>query len=118
FSVMRWTLLVSSPPNRRPNILNGAASTLTTLLPFFFGWSTPASDPESSSTIASGSPSRWIVEALHIAVAAIVKTKAIRTAKILRLFIGPLLLHPTENVNEVQGSRAKDCDKKRREQKT
>jgi hypothetical protein len=53
-----------------------------------------------------------------MAVAAMVKTKAITMAIILRLFIGQLLLHPTENIHEVQGSRAKDCNEKRREQKT
>src|SRR5215208_5862879 len=78
----------------------------------------PASEPESSSTIASGSPSRWIVDALHIAVAAMVSTKAIKTAIILRLLIGPLLLHPTHNVHEVKGRGAKDCNEKRREKET
>src|SRR5262249_22250868 len=78
----------------------------------------PASEPESSSTFASGSPSRSIVEALHIAVAAIVNTNAIRTAMILRLVIGPTPLHRTENVNEVKGRRSKNGDKKCREKKT
>src|SRR5689334_22117375 len=115
---MRYTLFSWSPcPKRRPKALNGAAITLTILLPPFFGC-TPTSAPESSSTIASGSPSRWIVAALHIAVAAKVKTKAIKMAMILRLFIGPAPLHIAENVNEVEGSGAKDGDKERREQET
>src|SRR5690348_7553678 len=90
--------------------------TLTILLPPFFGC-TPTSEPESSSTFASGSPSRWIVEALHIAVAATVTTKAIKIAMILRLFIGPTPLHLAHSVNEVKGRRSENRDKERREQK-
>ena len=74
----------------------------TTLLPPFFLVFTvlvtsPATEPESSSTLASGSPSRSRVEALHIAVAAMVSTKAIRMAISLRLLHGPTPLHLAES---------------------
>ena len=53
-----------------------------------------------------------------IPVAAMVNTKAIRIAMILRLFIGPTPLHLAHSVNEVKGSRSKNRDKERREKET
>ena len=77
-------LLSSLRLNSFPNALNGAAKIRATLLPFFFFGASPllsfspASEPESSITLASASPSRSSVAALHIAVAPMVRMKAIR----------------------------------------
>ena len=57
------------------------------------------------------------MEALHIAVAKMVNTKAINSND--STFVHwSTPLHLAENVNEVEGRRAKDCDKKCREQET
>jgi hypothetical protein len=47
-----------------------------------------------------------------------VNTKAIKTAMILRLFIGPTPLGFAESVHEVKGCGSKDRDKECREQET
>src|SRR6266566_1544855 len=107
---MRWSFL-SLCPNNLPKALKGAANALTILFPpFFCSLVLPAVEPESSITFASGSPSRSMVDALHIAVAAIVKVKAISMAIILRLFIGPTPLHLAEGIHQCENRRAENSD--------
>ena len=78
----------------------------------------PAEEPESSNTFTSVSPSRSKVLALHIAVAAIVTTNAIKIARIIRLVIVfSFPLHLAQCIHQVDGRRPKDRDKQRREQK-
>src|SRR5438552_3062227 len=98
--------------------LKGAENIRATLFPLFFSVAVPADDPESSIALASGSPSRSMVEALHIADAATVIMNAIKTANNSRLLTTSLLLHLSKGVDQLQCRRAQNCDEQRWEQKT
>src|SRR5215813_3057577 len=97
--------------------LNGAVTMLTTLFPFLPSLF-PTRPPESSITLASVSPLRSVVPALHIAVAAIVTSKARNIAIIVLLDMTfSFRLHLAERIHQIDGGWAKDGDKQRREQK-
>src|SRR5262249_42066540 len=99
--------------------LKGAAKIFATLFPLFFSTAGPAADPESSITFASVSPSRSMVDAVHIADTPRIRVKAITKAIIVRLRMAlDSFLHFIQNVHQVEGGGAENCDKKRGKQKT